>query len=195
MTLGISHISIQAMPKPILFASIAALVALSACDGENQKKSTALATPATATNFPQLTGRVVDEAQLLRPDQELDLAARSQALEAQTGRQFVIVTVRSLRGRDAATYTRDLGNTWRIGRKGYNDGTILLVAPTEREVRIATGDGLATAFPDRAAKQVIEGVMLPRFRKGEISAGIVAGADAIVAQLSRHPNEAIAHPR
>ena len=75
----------------------------------------ALAMPAAAQTFPPLTGRVVDQADLLRPEQELDLASKSQALETQTGRQFVVATVKSLEGRPIEDYGYRLGRAWKIG--------------------------------------------------------------------------------
>jgi len=148
----------------------------------------AAANSALSAVFPRLTGRVVDGADLLRPEQELDLSAKSEALEAQTGRQFVVVTVTSLSGQDVATYTRDLGRHWGIGNKDRDDGVILLVAPNERQVRIAVGYGLERTLTDSLAKQILDEQVLPEFRRGEIATGIVGGADAIVAELSRPPN-------
>jgi uncharacterized protein len=115
------------------------------------------------------------------------ISSKSEALEAQTGRQFVVVTVNSLDGQDSATYTRDLGNYWRIGRKGYNDGVILLVAPNERKIWIAVGDGLATVLPNAQAQQIVDELMLPYFRTDRMPEGITAGADALVHQLSLPP--------
>src|SRR5918997_2053865 len=94
-----------------------------------------LAAPAAAQTFPQLTGRVVDQANLLSPEQELDLSSKSQALEAQTGAQFVVVTVNSLEGREIEDYGYRLGRHWRLGREKQDNGVILLVAPRERKVR------------------------------------------------------------
>jgi uncharacterized protein len=74
----------------------------------------ALATPAAAQTFPQLTGRVVDQANLLRPEQELDLSSKSAALEAQTGRQFVVATVNSLEGRTIEDYGYRLGRSFQF---------------------------------------------------------------------------------
>jgi uncharacterized protein len=145
---------------------------------------TAVSVEASAL-FPALTGRVVDEASILSPDEALDLTAKSEALEAATMRQFVIVTVRSLNGRDVASYTTDLGNVWRIGDKGRQDGVILLVAPNERQVRIAVGDGLARVLTNEEAAKIIQRDILPRFRSGNLQGGISTGADAVIAQLSR----------
>ena len=96
----------------------------------------ALAAPAAAQTFPQLTGRVVDQAHLLSNEQVLDLTSKSAALEAQSGRQFVVATVNSLEGRTIEDYGYRLGRAWGIGQKGKDDGVILLVAPNEHEVRI-----------------------------------------------------------
>ena len=115
----------------------------------------ALATPVSAQTFPPLTGRVVDNAHLLRPEQVLDLSSKSEALEAQTGRQFVIATVPSLEGRTIEDYGYRLGRTWAIGRKGEDDGVILLVAPNERKVRIETGYGARVFLTDAVSSVII----------------------------------------
>jgi uncharacterized protein len=168
----------------VVFCSICLLPACREAASPEETKSADSSRTAEHV-FPKLTGRVVDEANLLRPEQELDLSAKSQALEAQTGRQLVIVTVTTLNGQDPATYAKDLGTLWGIGRKSYNDGAILLVAPNERRVRIATGEGLATALPDEVAKQIIDRAITPQFRKGDMAGGIIQGTDALVSKLSR----------
>ena len=101
----------------------------------------ALAAPASAQNFPKLTGRVVDQANLLRPEQELDISNKSQTLEAQTGRQFVVATVNSLEGHPIEDYAYRLGRAWKLGDEKKDDGVLLLIAPNERKVWIATGYG------------------------------------------------------
>lgn len=73
------------------------------------------ATPSYAQTFPKLTGRVVDQANLLSPAQEADLSSKSAALEQRTGRQFVIATVSSLEGRPIEDYGYRLGREWKIG--------------------------------------------------------------------------------
>ena len=86
----------------------------------------ALATPVAAQTFPQLTGRVVDQADLLRPEQELDLTSKSEALEAQTGRQFVVATVNSLEGLEVEDYGTRLGRHWRLGDEKEDDGEAVM---------------------------------------------------------------------
>jgi uncharacterized protein len=139
------------------------------------------------STFPALTGRVVDEAGILDPRDVLDLTSKSEALEAATRRQFVIVSVKSLNGRDVAAYTRDLGNAWGIGDEDRDDGVILLVAPNEKQARIAVGTGLEKALTDETAARIMQGAILPRFRAGDLSGGAQVGADALIAELSRPP--------
>lgn len=149
-----------------------------------------LASPAAGQAFPELTGRVVDQANLLSPQQEAELSSRSEALEAQTGRQFVLATVNSLEDRTIEDYGYQLGRQWGIGREKEDDGVILLVAPNEKKVRIETGYGAEGFLPDILAGRIIRNDILPRFREGDMGAGIVAGADAILQQMSLSPEEA-----
>jgi len=155
----------------------------------------ALAAPASAQTFPQLTGRVVDQADILRPEQELDLSTKSETLQAQTGRQFVVATVKSLEGRPIEDYAYQLGRHWGIGQKEEDDGVILLVAPNERKVWIATGYGAGAFLTDAVSGVIIREAILPQFKKSppDYGAGITAGADAIIKQMSLSPEEAQAN--
>jgi uncharacterized protein len=155
----------------------------------------ALAAPASAQTFPQLTGRVVDQADILRPEQELDLSTKSETLQAQTGRQFVVATVKSLEGRPIEDYAYQLGRHWGIGQKEEDDGVILLVAPNERKVWIATGYGAGAFLTDAVSGVIIREAILPHFKKNppDYGAGISAGADAIIKQMSLPPEQAQAN--
>jgi uncharacterized protein len=148
------------------------------------------ALPAAAQTFPALSGRVVDQADLLRPEQELDLNSKLAALETQTGRQFVVATVNSLEGRPVEDYGYRLGRTWAIGDKDKDDGVILLVAPKERKVRIETGYGARVFLTDAVSSVIIREDILPKFKAGDMGGGIVAGADAVISQLQLSPEEA-----
>lgn len=155
----------------------------------------ALAAPASAQKFPPLTGRVVDQADILRPEQELDLTSKSETLQAQTGRQFVVATVKSLEGRPIEDYAYQLGRHWGIGQKEEDDGVILLVAPKERKVWIATGYGAGAFLTDAVSGVIIREAILPQFKKNppDYGAGITAGADAIIKQMSLPPEQAQAN--
>jgi uncharacterized protein len=150
----------------------------------------ALATPAAAQTFPQLTGRVVDNAHLLTAAQIADLTSKSDALEKSTGRQFVVATIPSLEGRTIEDYGYRLGRTWAIGQKGKDDGVILLVAPNEHKVRIETGYGARVFLTDAVSSIIIREAILPKFKAGDIGGGIVAGADQIITQMSLAPEQA-----
>ena len=151
-----------------------------------------LAAPVSAQTFPKLTGRVVDEAHLLRPEQVVDLTSKSEALEAQTGRQLVIATVPTLQGYPMEDYAYRLGRAWGIGQKGKSDGVILVVAPNERKVWIATGYGAGGFLTDAMAGVITRAAILPRFKQDppDYGGGIEAGADAIIKQMSLPPDEA-----
>ena len=152
----------------------------------------ALATPAAAQNFPPLTGRVVDNAHLLSPAQVADLSSKSETLEAQTKRQFVVATVPSLEGRPIEDYGYRLGRAWGIGQKGEDDGVILLVAPNERKVRIETGYGARVFLTDAVSSVIIREAILPHFKQSppDYGGGIVEGADQIIKQMSLPAQEA-----
>ena len=92
-----------------------------------------------APNFPRLSGRVVDEANLLSPEAERSLTARLQALEESTGRQMVVATIPDLQGYPIEDYGYQLGRSWGIGDAKRDDGVLLIVAPNDRKVRIEVG--------------------------------------------------------
>lgn len=150
-----------------------------------------LAFPALAApKFPPLTGRVVDDAQILSPDVERDLTAKLENLETTTGRQLVVATAPSLQGYPIEDYGYQLGRTWGIGQKGKDDGAILLVAPNERKVRIEVGYGLEPVLTDALSSVIIQSAILPKFRDGDMQGGIVAGTDALIEQLSLPADQA-----
>ncbi|MCH8615722.1 TPM domain-containing protein [Sphingomonas sp. SM33] len=151
--------------------------------------------PATAQTFPKLTGRVVDQADILRPEQELDISSKSEALEAQTGRQFVVATVKSLEGYPIEDYAYRLGREWKIGDKDKDDGVLLLVAPNDRKVWVATGYGAGAFLTDAISGVIVREKILPEFKKNppDYGVGITAGADAIIKQMSLPPEEAQAN--
>lgn len=150
------------------------------------------AVPATAQTFPPLTGRVVDQAHLLSPAQVVDLTSKSEALEAQSKRQFVVATVNGLEGYPIEDYAYRLGRAWKIGSEKQDDGVILLVAPNERKVWIATGYGAGSFLTDAMSGVIIREDILPHFKQSppDYGGGIEAGADAIIKQMSLPPEEA-----
>jgi uncharacterized protein len=150
----------------------------------------ALAAPAFAQDYPALSGRVVDQANLLDPAQEAELGAKLEALERASTRQLVVVTLPNLGGRSIEEYGVGLGRAWHIGQQGANNGVVLIVAVEERKVRIEVGYGLEGIMTDALSSRIIREAITPRFREGDYPGGINAGADAIIEQLQAPPEAA-----
>jgi uncharacterized protein len=153
----------------------------------------ALAAPATAQTFPQNNGSpVVDQAGILTPEQQADLKSKSQALYTQTGRAFAVATVKSLEGYPVEDYAYRLGRAWGLGEKEKDNGVLLLVAPNDRKVSIATGYGAGAYMTDAMSGIIIREDILPHFKQSppDYGGGIEAGADAIIKQMSLSPDEA-----
>ncbi len=132
---------------------------------------------------------VADSADILSPETEAALIADLQTLEQRTGHQMVVVTVPSLGGKDVTDAGRDIGICWQVGRKDHDDGTVLLVAPVERKLRIALGYGLEAYIPDARAKAIIDTDIVPHLRKNAYDAGVKAGVAALIAELDRVPRD------
>ena len=150
----------------------------------------ALACPALAApKFPALSGRVVDQANILSPTTEADLTAKLEGLEQSTHRQLVVVTLPSLDGQEIEDYGYQLGRAWGIGGKANNDGVLFIVAPNDRKVRIEVGYGLEPVLTDALSSYILQTTVLPKFRSGDMEQGVVDGTNAIVDQLTL-PDEA-----
>jgi uncharacterized protein len=111
-------------------------------------------------------------------------------LETQTQRQLGVATVPDLQGYDISDYGYQLGRAWGLGDAERNDGALLLVAPNDRKVRIEVGYGLEGYLTDALSALIIQNAILPRFRENDYPGGIMAGTDAIIAQLQLPPEEA-----
>jgi uncharacterized protein len=168
------------MPHAFARRWAALLVALLAC----------LAFPALAQTFPPLTGRVVDNANLLSPAEEAALSVKLEALEKSTGRQLVVATLPDLQGYEIEDYGYQLGRAWGIGQKEQNNGIILIVAPNQRKVRIEVGYGLEPYVTDALSSMIIQDDILPHFKSGDFPGGITAGVDALLSQLQLPEDQA-----
>ncbi len=137
----------------------------------------------TSLAFPALTGRVVDQAGLLSPADRESLSASLAGLEAKTTDQLVVVTLKSLQRTTIEDYGYQLGRHWGIGQKDKDSGVLLIVAPTERKVRIEVGYGLEGTLTDATTKLIIENSILPSFKTGNFAGGIKSGANQIIQLL------------
>jgi uncharacterized protein len=150
---------------------------------------------ALAQSFPKLTGRVVDQADLLNPAQEAALTAKLAGLETRTNRQLVVATLDSLEGYEISDYGYRLGRNWALGQDGdgeseKDNGAILIVAPNERKMRIEVGYGLEPVLTDGLSSSIIRNDITPAFKAGDFPAGINAGVDRIITQLELPADEA-----
>jgi len=138
---------------------------------------------AAEPNWPELTGRVVDEAGLLSQQQRAELDSKLAQLETSSGTQLVVVTVKSLQGLEIEEYGVGLGRHWGIGQVGKNNGAMLIIAPNERAVRIEVGYGLEGVLTDAITSSIIQTDILPAFRAGRMDEGIIAGTNSILTAL------------
>jgi uncharacterized protein len=142
-----------------------------------------------AANFPPLTGRVVDQANVLSAETRDALALKLAELETKSGIQFVLATVGSLQGQEIEPYANELFRTWKLGEKAKNNGVLLLVAPNERRVRIEVGYGLEGTLTDALSKVIIANAIAPRFKAGDFNAGVSRGVDDIITVLTTDASE------
>lgn len=131
-----------------------------------------------------LTGRVVDAAGIIDPSQLQQLTQKLADFEAKSSDQVVVVTVPSLNGEDIESYSNRLFRAWALGQKQENNGVLLVVAPNDRKVRIEVGYGLEGTMTDALSSVIINGTIIPEFRSGNYSEGIVQGVDGILSVLS-----------
>ncbi|MFN3230508.1 MAG: TPM domain-containing protein, partial [Asticcacaulis sp.] len=152
----------QPRPVPTVRWAVLALVAQLVC-----VLMLALSGPAWAKpEFPALTGRVVDQANILPPETEQQLEVRLAALEASTPDkdQLVVVTVADLGGYEIADYGYQLGRHWAIGQKDKDNGVLLIVAPNDRKVRVEVGYGLEPVITDAVSSLIIQNKIVPKFK-------------------------------
>jgi uncharacterized protein len=139
---------------------------------------------AFAADVPYLSGRVVDNAEILGAETKRKLTEQLKAHEAETTNQIAVLTVPSLEGESVESYAEQVFNTWKLGRKGKDNGVLVLVAPNERRMRIEVGYGLEGTLTDVAASRIIRNVMTPRFKEGNFDAGVAEGVQAVIGQLT-----------
>lgn len=132
----------------------------------------------------ELTGRVVDAADILSSEFEARLTATLAALEKDTRVQLVVTTTPDLEGEDIASYSYTLANSWGIGSAERNDGLMVLVAPNERKVRIEVGYGLEASVKDEEAAQIIRNDVVPHFQRGDYETGIEASVQSLILEVT-----------
>lgn len=164
-----------------LLALVAALLAM-------------FALPAVAQTFPKFTGVVVDDAGILPDAVKADLTQKLEALQRDTKRQVVVVTVKDTQGYPLEEYGYRLGRNWGVGLRDVSNGVVLFVAPGNpaghRGPRIEVGYGLEPILTDALSSVIVYNDMMPLIRDGNVPEAIEAGTNAIIAQLRASPEEA-----
>ncbi|GJM30035.1 MAG: hypothetical protein DHS20C17_26700 [Cyclobacteriaceae bacterium] len=143
----------------------------------------------TAQDFPPVPDppRLVNDfADLLAPQEQQRLEQKLAAYHDSTSTQIAVVTVNSLNGHDVAGYSFELAELWGIGQQGEDNGILILIAPTERKMFIATGYGVESYIPDAIAKRIVEGTLKPNFRSGNYFAGLDQATNLLIGLLSGH---------
>lgn len=141
---------------------------------------------------PALTAHVVDTTGTLSGAQVQQLESRLSAFEQSRGAQVVLLLVPTTQPEDISSYANRVANTWKIGRKEIGDGLLVVVAKTDRKVRIEVAKTLEGAIPDLAAMRIIDEAITPRFKQGDFAGGLDAAVDQITALIA---GEALPDPK
>ncbi|HVG91106.1 MAG TPA: TPM domain-containing protein, partial [Alphaproteobacteria bacterium] len=143
-----------------------------------------------ATNFPAMKGVVSDYAGKLDEAQIHELSGLLKDYEHQTSIEFVVVVVNSLNGLSARNYATGIGDFWKIGKAGRNNGIVLLWAPNERAYALRVAEGLSADLTDSDATQITRQSLLPSFKRGDFYAGLKATVLATMDHLGNKTWEA-----
>lgn len=137
------------------------------------------------TPVPQLAARVTDLTATLSEAERSALEGKLAAFEEKTGAQMAVLLVPTTQPEPVETYAIRVADAWKVGRKGRDDGVLLVVARNDRRLRLEVGYGLEGAIPDAIAKRIVDEDIAPKFREGRYAAGIDAGVDRVVAIVEK----------
>jgi len=125
-----------------------------------------------------------DYAGALSSSVRAEVFAKGVAMEKATSAQVVVVIIDSLQGRDRDEYSLELLRTWGIGQKDKNNGVLLLVAISDRKVRIEVGYGLEGALPDGVCGRILDEFFVPAMSDGDIDTAVIQTYDSILIVLA-----------
>ena len=138
-------------------------------------------------SVPPLQARVTDLTGTLTAQQVAALESRLAAFEKQKGSQIAVLLVPTTQPETIEQYSIRVADQWKLGRKGVDDGILVLFASHDRAVRIEVGRGLEGAVPDAIAKRIIAEVMIPFFRRGDFYGGLSAGVERLIQVIEGEP--------
>jgi len=136
---------------------------------------------------PKLAARVTDLSNTLSAEQRQALETRLAEFEARKGAQIAILLVPTTQPEAIEEYARRVLDDWKLGRKGIDDGALLLVAMQDRKLRIETQYGLEGPLPDATAKRIVDEIIVPRFKQKDFYGGISAGIERMIAVVDGEP--------
>jgi uncharacterized protein len=136
---------------------------------------------------PPLQSRVTDLTGTLAPEQRAALERRLAAFEQQKGSQIAVLIVPTTRPETIEQYSIRVAEQWKLGRKGVDDGALLLVAKGDRDLRIEVGYGLEGPLPDAIVRRIVSEAIVPRFREGDFYGGIDAGVSRMISVIEGEP--------
>lgn len=144
--------------------------------------------------IPALTGRVVDETETLTAEQKRALEAKLQAFEQRKGSQIAVLITGTTFPEPIEAFSIRVADAWKIGRKGVSDGIVVVVAKSDRVMRLEVGYGLEGAIPDAMARRLIDEVFIPGFREGNFYEGLDAGVDRMIKVIDGEPLPEVSQP-
>jgi uncharacterized protein len=136
---------------------------------------------------PPLTSRVTDLTGTLSGGAVARIEAKLANLEAKKGSQLAVLIVPTTQPEEIEQYGIRVAEAWKLGRKGVDDGAILLVAKNDRRVRIEVGQGLEGALPDAIANRIISETVTPHFKQADYDGGVEAGIDQMISVVNGEP--------
>ncbi len=137
--------------------------------------------------IPPLTGRVVDINATLTAEQRRELEVSLEAFEKRKGSQIAVLITGTSFPEPIESFSLRVAEAWKIGRKGVDDGIVVVIARSDQAMRIEVGYGLEGAVPDAVAKRLIEEEFIPRFREGDFYGGLRAGLDRLMRVIDGEP--------
>jgi uncharacterized protein len=142
---------------------------------------------AAEVEVPPLKTRVTDLTGTLAADQRAGLEAKLADFETRKGSQVAVLIVPTIQPEAIEQYAIRVFDEWKLGRKGVDDGVLLVIAKNDRKLRIEVGRGLEGVIPDAVAKRIVAEMIAPRFREGDFYGGINAGVDRILRAIEGEP--------
>lgn len=136
---------------------------------------------------PPLKARVTDLTGTLQPGQQAELEQTLQAFENRKGSQIAVLIVPTTQPETIEQYAIRVADAWKLGRKGVDDGVLLLIARNDRKLRVEVGYGLEGAIPDAVAKRIVSEIITPHFKQEDYFGGIRAGVDRIIRVIEGEP--------